>query len=51
VDKKLEALNWKGKFFSYSNMVTYLSDNNETLAEVFYSDKARKTINDVKFKD
>ena len=37
--KKLIAKGWNGKYYGYSDTVTYLSDKNETIAVVVYDNK------------
>lgn len=49
LSKKLFELGWKGRHFSTSNEVTYLSDNNETIAVVEY-DNSKSIIISVDFK-
>lgn len=47
--KKLIDLGWKGRQFSISNEVTYLSNSNETIAVVTY-DNTKSIILSVDFK-
>jgi hypothetical protein len=37
--KKLTDRGWKGKYYGYMNKVTYLSENNETIAVVEYDNR------------
>lgn len=37
--RKLTAKGWKGKYYGYMNTVTYLSENNKTIAVVQYDNK------------
>lgn len=46
--RKLTDKGWKGKYFGYNNLVTYLSEKNETIATVIYDNK-RSLIVSVKF--
>jgi hypothetical protein len=39
LQKKLADRGWKGKYFGYMNKVTYLSENNETIAVVEYDNR------------
>jgi hypothetical protein len=39
LQKKLTDRGWKGKYFGYMNKVTYLSENNETIAVVEYDNR------------
>jgi hypothetical protein len=47
--RKLTELGWKGRYFSISNKTTYLTDTNDTIAEVVY-DNSKSIILSVKFK-
>lgn len=47
--KKLISRGWKGRYFGHSNCVTYLRDNNETIAVVVY-DNRRSLIVTADFK-
>jgi hypothetical protein len=49
LQKKLIDKGWKGKYFGYMNKVTYLSENNETIAVVEY-DNRRSLIVSADFK-
>lgn len=49
LQKKLTARGWKGKYYGYMNKVTYLSENNETIAVVEY-DNRRSLIVSADFK-
>jgi hypothetical protein len=37
--RKLNDLGWKGKYFAFSNEVTYLSEDNKTIAVVTYDNR------------
>jgi hypothetical protein len=39
LQKKLTDRGWKGKYYGYMNKVTYLSENNETIAVVEYDNR------------
>jgi hypothetical protein len=47
--QKLQDRGWRGRYFGISNRVTYLTDNNTTLAVVEYDD-SRSVIISVEFK-
>jgi hypothetical protein len=49
LQKKLTDRGWKGKYYGYMNKVTYLSENNETIAIVEY-DNRRSLIVSADFK-
>lgn len=49
LQKKLISRGWKGRYIGYSNQVTYLRDNNETIAIVEY-DNRRSLIVTADFK-
>jgi len=46
--KKLNNLNWKGKYIATNEVVTFLSEQNETIAVVTYDNK-RSLILSAKF--
>lgn len=46
--RKLTDLGWKGRYFSHSNEVTYLGDDNRTIAVVKY-DNSKSIIVSAKF--
>lgn len=40
---------WNGRFYGYFNTVTYINDNNETLATVHYYPKSRTKIKHIEW--
>jgi hypothetical protein len=41
---KLERMQWKGRHFSYSNVVTYLSEDNQVLASIEFENAKIKHV-------
>lgn len=49
LQRKLTEKGWKGRYYSYDDKVTYLSNDNNIIAEIKY-DKLNKLIVSAKFK-